>query len=319
MARKPRVHYPTALYHVILRGNGGQEIFFSKEDRFRFYLLLQEGIERYGHRIHAFCLMTNHIHLAIQVGDIALARIIQNISFRYTRWVNWRGGRTGHLFQGRYKAVLVDADSYLLGLTRYIHLNPVRSGIVREPENYPWSGHRAYLGLETIPWLTTDWLLSMFSSNVKRARRAYGKFVEEGKGGGHQGEFGRGSEIDSRFLGDEIFIDKVFGQSYERWRRKVTVGEIVSCVCQQFSLEEQMLSGLGKDRRLSKVRAIAAWLVLDSGVLTLAELSKWVNRDPSTLSTSAKDLERQAQTDIQLAQLMSKIKEELYEIQLSKA
>ena len=99
----------------------------------------------------------------------------------------------------------------------------------------------------------------------------------------------------------------------------MTVGEIVSCVCQQFSLKEQMLSGLGKDRGLSKVRAIAAWLVLDSGVLTLAELSKWVNRDPSTLSTSAKDLERQAQTDIQLAQLMSKIKEELYEIQLSKA
>jgi len=159
----------------------------------------------------------------------------------------------------------------------------------------------------------------MFSSSVKRARRAYGKFVEEGKGGGHQGEFGRGSEIDSRFLGDEIFIDKVFGQSHERWKRKVTVREIVSCVCQQFSLKEQMLSGLGKDRRLSKVRAIAAWLVLDSGVLTLAELSKWVNRDPSTLSTSAKDLERQAQTDIQLAQLMSKIKEELYEIPLSKA
>ena len=98
MARKPRVHYPTALYHVTLRGNGGQEIFFSQEDRFRFYLLLQEGIERYGHSIHAFCLMTNHVHLAIQVGDITLARIIQNISFRYTRWVNWRQSRTGHLF-----------------------------------------------------------------------------------------------------------------------------------------------------------------------------------------------------------------------------
>lgn len=140
MARKPRVHYPTALYHVILRENGGQEIFFSKEDRFWFYLLLQEGIERYGHRIHAFCLMTNHIHLAIQVGDMTLARIIQNISVRYTRWVNWRQGRTEHLFQGGYKAALVDVDSYLLGLTRYIYLNPVRSGIVREPENYPWSG-----------------------------------------------------------------------------------------------------------------------------------------------------------------------------------
>jgi putative transposase len=206
MARKPRGHYPTALYHIILRRKGGQKIFFSQEDRFRFYLLLQEGIERYGHRIHAFCLMTNHIHLAIQVGDMTLARIIQNISFRYTRWVNWRQSRTGHLFQGRYKAVLVDADFYLLGLTRYIHLNPVRSGIVRKPENYPWSGHRAYLGLETIPWLTTDWVLSMFSSNVKRARRAYGKCVEEGKGGEHQGEFGGGSEIDSRFLGMKFLL-----------------------------------------------------------------------------------------------------------------
>jgi len=199
------------------------------------------------------------------------------------------------------------------------HLNPVRSGVVREPKNYPWSGHRAYLGLESIPWLTTDWVLSMFSSNVKRARRAYGKFVEEGRGGGHQREFGRGSESDSRFLGDEIFIDKVFGQSHERRKRKVTVREIVSCVCQQFSLKEEMLLGLGKDRRLSRVRGIAAWLVLDSGVLTFSELSKWVNRDPSTLSTSARDLERQVQTDIQLAQLMSKIKEELYKIQLSKA
>lgn len=319
MARKPRIHYPTALYHVILRGNGGQDIFFSQEDRFRFYLLLQEGIERYRHSIHAFCLMTNHIHLVIQVGDIALARIIQNISFRYTRWVNWRRGRTGHLFQGRYKAVLVDADSYLLELTRYIHLNPVRSGIVREPENYPWSGHRAYLGLESIPWLTMDWVLSMFSTNNKRARRAYGKFVEEGKSGGHQREYGGGSEMDSRLLGDEIFIDKVFGQSHETRKRKVTAGEIVSCVCQRFSVNEQMLSGLGKDRKLSRVRAIAAWLVLDSGVLTLAELSKRVNRDPSTLSTAAKDLERQAQADIQLAQLMNKIKEGLYEIQISKA
>jgi REP element-mobilizing transposase RayT len=125
MARKPRVYYPAALYHVILRGNGGQEIFFGKEDRFRFYLLLQEGIERYGHQVHAFCLMTNHVHLAIQVGEVGLPRIIQNLAFRYTRWVNWRQNRTGHLFQGRYKAVLVDADSYLLELSRYIHLNPV--------------------------------------------------------------------------------------------------------------------------------------------------------------------------------------------------
>ena len=110
MARKSRVYYPGALYHVVLRGNGGQTIFFDDRDRTRFCFLAQEGIERFGHRIHAFCLMSNHVHLAIQVGDVSLSRILQNLSFRYTRWVNWRQSRTGHLFQGRYKAVLVDAD-----------------------------------------------------------------------------------------------------------------------------------------------------------------------------------------------------------------
>jgi REP element-mobilizing transposase RayT len=136
MARKPRVYFPGALYHVILRGNGGQTIFFDDKDRTRFCFLVQEGIERFGHRIHAFCLMSNHVHLAIQVGEVSLSRILQNLSFRYTRWVNGRQSRTGHLFQGRYKAVLVDADIYLQVLTRYIHLNPVRAGIVKEPEAY---------------------------------------------------------------------------------------------------------------------------------------------------------------------------------------
>jgi REP element-mobilizing transposase RayT len=109
MARKPRLHYPGAFYHVILRGNFRQDTFL---------------VERYRYRIHAFCLMSNHVHLAIQVGVVPLSRIMQNFCFRYTRWLNQQQERVGHLFQGRYKAVLLDADSYLLELTRYIHLNP---------------------------------------------------------------------------------------------------------------------------------------------------------------------------------------------------
>jgi len=122
MARKLRVHYPGALYHVIVRGNDGQRIFFDDKDRMRFYFLLREGVERFGHRIHAFCLLGNHFHAAIQVGEVSLSRILQNLSFRYTRWVNWRQGRSGYLFQGRYMAVLVDADGYLLegGYERFV-------------------------------------------------------------------------------------------------------------------------------------------------------------------------------------------------------
>ena len=227
MARKPRVYYPGAVYHVTLRGNAGQAIFLDNRDRTRFYLLLQEGIERFRHRIHAFCLMSNHVHLAIQVGDVPLSRIIQNLSFRYTRWINWRQGRSGHLFQGRYKAVLVDADTYLLELTRYIHLNPLRAGIVKEPGDYGWSGHRAYLGREVIPWLTTGWVLSLFSKRESSARRAYGRFIEDGKKGSYRKEYHVGSGTDSRILGDDPFIDRVLEKEEKRSRRRVGLDRII--------------------------------------------------------------------------------------------
>ena len=109
--------------------------------------------------------------------------------------------------------MLVDADIYLKELVRYIHLNPVRAGIVNEPEDYGWSGHRAYLGLETIPWLTTDWLLSQFSKRLSLARKSYLSFVHEGKKGSHQEEYHKGTEIDSRILGDNNFIDRVLDRT----------------------------------------------------------------------------------------------------------
>ncbi len=301
MARKPRVYCPGAFYHVILRGNSGQTIFFDDKDRTRFFLLLQEGMERFGHRVHAFCLMTNHVHLAIQIAEISLSRILQNLSFRYTRWVNWRQGRTGHLFQGRYKAVLIDADTYLQELTRYIHLNPVRAGMVRKPEKYPWSGHRAYLGLETIPWLTTDWVLSQFSEKVSVARRAYMKFVQEGMQGGRQEEYYRGSDADSRILGDDTFIERVLDEKEKKQRHRASLDKIMVEVCRHFSLEEKDFSVLGKDRGLSEARGIAAWLVLELGVCTLVELGKRTGRDVSTLSSAAKRLQIRSKTDLKLA------------------
>ena len=101
MPRKSRIHYPGALYHVMLRGNGGADVFTEDEHRHRFFLLVREGIERFGFRVHTFCLMSKHIHLALQVGEIPLSRIMQNLTFRYTQWFNWRTHKKGHLFQGR--------------------------------------------------------------------------------------------------------------------------------------------------------------------------------------------------------------------------
>lgn len=307
MARKPRVYYPGALYHVTLRGNAGQAIFFDNRDRTRFYLLLQEGIERFRHRIHAFCLMSNHVHLAIQVGDIPLSRIMQNVGFRYTRWINWRQNRSGHLFQGRYKAVLVDADAYLLELTRYIHLNPVRAGIVKEPEDYAWSGHRAYLGNEVIPWLTTDWVLSQFSKRVGSARRAYGRFIGEGKKGGTRKEYRLGSGTDSRILGDDEFIDRVLEKEEKRTRGRVGLDRILREVCKTFSLGEKDLLVSGRGRRVSRARGMAAWLVVERGISTLGELSRRTGRDVTTLSSAAKRLQIRSKTDLELAEKIEQL------------
>ena len=311
MARKPRVHFPAALYHVMLRGNGGQDIFFEDADRYRFFLLLQEGVERYGHRILAFCLMSNHIHLAIQVGEVPLSRIMQNIAFRYTRWINWRRNKSGHLFQGRFKAVLVDADSYLVELTRYIHLNPVRAAMVRTPEEYPWSGHRAYLGLETIPWLTTDWVLAQFGKSEARARREYEKFVDLGKDDGHRQEFHRGAANDSRILGEDSFIDKVLVQANESPQRSVRLEEIIATVCRKYGIEEKDLAISGKYRHYSEARGVTAWLILETGYGTISELGKLTGRDATTLSTVARNLRTRAKTDTALTDRMTQLMREL--------
>src|SRR3989304_8290946 len=218
MARKPRLHISGGFYHVMLRGNGGQQIFFSDEDRLYFENLIEEGIKRYQHRIHAYCWMNNHVHLAIQVANVTLSKIIQNLSFRYTRWINKRESRIGHLFQGRYKAILIDADSYLLELVRYIHLNPVRARLVSDPARSRWSSPRAHLDHEAISWLTTDWVLSQFGQRASTARRAYPRFVPDGQAHGHREEFHRGAD-DSRLLGEDTFVQRILHREGRRGGR----------------------------------------------------------------------------------------------------
>jgi REP element-mobilizing transposase RayT len=310
MARKPRIHAPGACYHVILRGNGKQDIFFDAPDRYRFYLLLQEGVERFGHRIHAFCLMTNHVHLAVQVADQPLSRIMQNLSFRYTRWVNGRHDRSGHLFQGRYKAVLIDGDAYLLELVRYIHLNPVRAGMVSSPGAYPWSGHKAYCGQETLPWLTTDVTLAMLSARRNTAIRAYVAFVNDGIGTGRRGEFHGEKADDSRFLGGDEFVSNLVGAG-AKLPDKISVADILAVVCDRYGVAPEMLAQPGKQRALSHARGMAAWIVQDLPSCSLTELSRCTGRDLSSLSAAAQRLHVRSVGDVSLLEEKNRIVAEI--------
>lgn len=294
MARKPRVHMPGGFYHVILRGNSGQNIFIDDEDRYRLYLLLQEGIERYEHRIHAFCLMTNHIHLALQVAKIPLSKIIQNLSFRYTRWFNRKRRRVGHLFQGRYKAVLVDAETYLLALVRYIHLNPVRAKLADEPRQYPWSGHPAYLGVEALPWLTTDWVLGRFGKGLAVARRRYDLFVQNGRGEGYRKEFHGGSQ-DARVLGDDTFVERALASAPDRKPRKPEpLKQLIERVGDRYGLTLREMRGPGQIRRIAEARGVVGWLALETSSANLKMVAEALRRDATTLSVAVRRVTEKA-------------------------
>lgn len=151
---------------------------------------------------------------------------MQNLSFRYTRWVNKRQHRVGHLFQGRFKALLVDADSYLLELVRYIHLNPVRAGLVSDPADYAWSGHRAYLGAAQVHWLTTDWVLSQLSKHRKAAIKRYHDFIEARSGEGYREDFHRGTAAGG-VLGDDRFVEAVESQQGRKQSARVAGVDIL--------------------------------------------------------------------------------------------
>jgi len=308
MARKKRLHYPGACYHVILRGNAGNDIFFEEQDRSRFFFLLQQGKEKFKHRIHAYCLMTNHVHLVIQVGEIPLSRILQNISFRYTRFINHRKKQIGHLFQGRYKALLLDVDTYLLELVRYIHNNPVRAGMVKSPEEYPWSSHSAYMGNISVPWLTTDWVLAQFSSTKKKAVELFGQFVLKGMTENPRKEFYRG-ESEGQIIGDDRFAEKVLAQASREIRKKTSLDQVVQVVCENFGTSQSKLCSKSRQKRISEPRAILALLVRDIDDLQLTALSRKLNRDLSGLSQAASRLDQKLKSDKELEQKVNLVRE----------
>ena len=172
-----------------------------------------------------------------------------------------------------------------------------------------WSGQRAYLGFETIPWLTTDRVLSQFSGRVSSARRAYERFVWEGGGENHKEEYYRGSSGDSRILGEDAFVDRILGEKQTVMKPKVTLDGLMKAVCREYSIKEGELRGSGRGHRLSEVRGMAAWLILELGVSTLGELGKVTARDVTTLSSAAKRLQIRAKKDLELAGRMKDLLE----------
>lgn len=184
MARQVRIEHPGAFYHIYSRGNQRQKIFLSDEDRYYFLKALGNANERFGVRFFAYCLMPNHYHLFAETLFGGLSRIMHLINTTYTIYLNKKHSRCGHLFQGRFKSILVEAREYAWELSRYIHLNPVRAGIVRQPEEFQWSSFRDYFGIRRPSyWLDTSLILGGSTNPPEEARDYYAKFVLAGIGG----------------------------------------------------------------------------------------------------------------------------------------
>ena len=202
MARPIRIQFPGAFYHVLCRGNARTRIYRSNRDKQRFLEIFSEATDRYQLICEAYCLMDNHYHFLIETPLGNLSSAMHFLNGKYTQWFNYKYDRVGHLFQGRYKAILVEKDTYIAELARYIVLNPVKAQLIDHPSRWWFSSYRATMALDRKPdWLSVDSLLRFFGGNKAKARKQYERFVLEG--------FNRNTDIhpvQQIYLGSERFI-----------------------------------------------------------------------------------------------------------------
>lgn len=308
MSRKPRIEYEGAFYHVIARGNQQQKVFLEDEDFRQYIYRLKSYQKRYDFTLYAYVLMSNHVHLLIEQKRTPLSRIMQGVQQSYTMYYNGKYGKTGHLFQGRYKAIICDRDSYMLELIRYIHLNPVRAGIVKQPLEYEWSSHSAYLSSKSSDWLEVERPLSTISQNKKEAISNYRAFIADGIETGHREELYQLKE--QRYLGDEEFIEEAkihLGKVEERLLPiEINMSEVVREISKAYKVPTQRIVDSSNNREGALLRGISAYVAKEIGGVTLSEAAKHFGRDQATISIAVTKLRERLSKDEYLAgQIMS--------------
>jgi REP element-mobilizing transposase RayT len=268
MSRPLRIEYPGAWYHVMNRGRRSENIFANSEDFKTFIKLLQESVDLWDIKVSAYCLMSSHYHLLIQTPHGNLSRFMRHLNGIYTQRYNRAHQCDGQLFRGRYKAILVEEDSYLLELVRYIHRNPLQAGLVEDIDQYPWSSHLGYLTVEKEwAWLHKEFVLSMMTTDIRKSPEVYRRFVEQEDS----------EEICNVFdkkkwpsiLGSEEFVDwvknsfsaeKIHSQVPDSGQLAPTAAKIQAAICQYYGIgvDELMQSKRGVG---NEPRSVALFLV----------------------------------------------------------
>jgi REP element-mobilizing transposase RayT len=299
MSRPLRIEYEGAVYHVTTRGNAGQKIYRDDHDRERFLSLLGRETRQQGWLCHAYCLMENHYHLLLETPEGNLSRGMGRLNGVYTQWFNRRDGRLGHVLQGRYKAIVVEKQSYLLELCRYVVLNPVRAGIVQRVEQWPWSSYRATVGAAVAQeWLFTHWVLAQFGRQCREAQAAYRRFVADGVNGASPWQELRGQ----MYLGTEAFLvqmkQKVTekGDDFAQVSRaaivpdRPTVEQIIKAVANRAGLSEK---GVLNRKGHPEPFRLAVYMLRRAGNVSLKEVAALAGISTPRVSQIQKQIEHE--------------------------
>jgi REP element-mobilizing transposase RayT len=319
MPRQARLDIPGALHHIMVRGINKSTIFEDDEDREQFLNRLGGNITDARASVYAFALMTNHAHVLFKSGKPGISAVMRKQLTWYAQYYNRRHLRSGHLFENRYKSILCDEDNYLLALIRYIHLNPIRAGIVgtvEELDRYPWSGHSFLMGEREYGWMDVKYVLLQFKGTIKKARNAYRRFVEEGISMGRQPQLtggglirskggwsqvvsarrsGEREEYDERILGSGDFVQAALKEAEEKIRLQLkhrrtgrTLVQIIDQECDRWKISPKELEGGSRRREVSAMRIKIAKRGLDELGLSLAEIARHVGVSTSGLARAIK-------------------------------
>jgi putative transposase len=318
MARPLRIAYPGAFYHVTARGNERRKIFLSQADYMKFLSYLADAAHKYGVILHAFVLMGNHYHLIVETPDANLSVFAHAVNSAYTTYFNIKRKRAGHLFQGRFKSIVIEKDTYLLELSRYIHLNPVRAGIVQKPEDYSLSSYRSYILPKEETIVSRDLIWGMISKNRKEAPTRYRNFVESAISEAPPDPFER--VYGGAILGKAPFIKDVLKQAagsipkQETARRKAlsstaSVGEIIRSLSLHFAVSEESII------TTSPYRSYALYLTRKHTPLSSTDIGRYFgNVSCSAVTKMAARFKAKIQKDKTLREEMDRIEKLLSDV-----
>lgn len=291
MSRKTRIELKNALYHVITRGNQKQNVFQDDADFSKYLTILSAYKERYVFILHSYALMSNHVHILIETPKFPLSKIMQGINQSYTMYFNRKYGMAGHLFQGRYKAILCDRDRYQLSLVKYIHLNPVRAGIIEAPEEYRWSSHQYYLlPDDKTSIVDTEAVLGMFSEDKEAANRLYRVFMEADASIPREDVY---CTVEQRILGDQHFVEKVRKESNVKFQatrheREYTLEQIAGAIEKVYGISLEEIRSISKSSRLSTGKKMMSLVAHEYGYKG-REIAVFTNRDPVVVTRHLKE------------------------------